>query len=59
MTNLLRFRAALLSFFILFISFAPQALAAFDLTKLQNQPGSSFVTVNEAFPFNFMQQIFW
>lgn len=56
MTNLLRFRAALLSFFILFISFAPQALAAFDLTKLQNQPGSSFVTVNEAFPFNFMQQ---
>lgn len=56
MTNLLRFRTALLSFFILFISFAPQALAAFDLTKLQNQQGSSFVTVNEAFPFNFMQQ---
>ncbi|GLR75640.1 protein-disulfide reductase DsbD [Aliivibrio sifiae] len=56
MTNLLRFRAALLSFFILFISFAPQALAAFDLTKLQNQQDSSFVTVNEAFPFNFMQQ---
>ena len=56
MTNLLRFRAALLSFFILFISFAPQALAAFDLTKLQNQQGSSFVTVNDAFPFNFMQQ---
>ena len=56
MTNLLRFRAALLSFFILFTSFAPQALAAFDLTKLQNQQGSSFVTVNEAFPFNFMQQ---
>ncbi|WP_375321332.1 protein-disulfide reductase DsbD [Aliivibrio logei] len=56
MTNLLRFRAALLSFFILFTSFAPQALAAFDLTKLQNQQDSSFVTVNEAFPFNFMQQ---
>ncbi|OCH23882.1 protein-disulfide reductase DsbD [Aliivibrio logei] len=56
MTNLLRFRAALLSFFILFTSFAPQAVAAFDLTKLQNQQDSSFVTVNEAFPFNFMQQ---
>lgn len=56
MTNLLRFRAALLSFFILFSSFAPQAVASFDLTKLQGEQTSSFVTVNEAFPFNFMQQ---
>ncbi|MDD9176856.1 protein-disulfide reductase DsbD [Aliivibrio finisterrensis] len=56
MTNLLRFRAALLSFFILFTSFAPQAVASFDLTKLQGKQTSSFVTVNEAFPFNFMQQ---
>ncbi|MDD9179709.1 MULTISPECIES: protein-disulfide reductase DsbD [Aliivibrio] len=56
MTNLLRFRAALLSFFILFTSFVPQAVASFDLTKLQGKQTSSFVTVNEAFPFNFMQQ---
>lgn len=56
MTNLLRFRAAFLSLFILLTSFAPQALAAFDLTKLQGNQPSSFVTVNEAFPFNFMQQ---
>lgn len=56
MTNLFRFRAALLSFFILLSAFAPQAVAAFDLTKLQGEQGSSFVTVNEAFPFNFMQQ---
>lgn len=56
MTNLLRFRAAFLSFFILLTSFAPQAVAAFDLTKLQGDQPSSFVTVNEAFPFNFMQQ---
>ncbi|RYU69877.1 protein-disulfide reductase DsbD [Aliivibrio finisterrensis] len=56
MTNLLRFRAALLSFFILFTSFIPQAVASFDLTKLQGEQTSSFVTVNEAFPFNFMQQ---
>ncbi|GGK27401.1 protein-disulfide reductase DsbD [Aliivibrio fischeri] len=56
MTNLLRFRAALLSFFILLTSFAPQAVASFDLTKLQGKQTSSFVTVNEAFPFNFMQQ---
>ncbi|MGR6841605.1 protein-disulfide reductase DsbD [Aliivibrio wodanis] len=56
MTNLLRFRTALLSLFILFTTFAPQALAAFDLTKLQNPQSSSFVTVDEAFPFNFMQQ---
>lgn len=56
MTHLPRFRAALLSFFILLTSFAPQAVAAFDLTKLQGNQTSSFVTVNEAFPFNFMQQ---
>ncbi len=37
-------------------SFAPQAVASFDLTKLQGKQTSSFVTVNEAFPFNFMQQ---
>ncbi|GEK15278.1 thiol:disulfide interchange protein DsbD [Aliivibrio fischeri] len=35
---------------------APSANAAFDLTKLQGNQDSSFVTVNEAFPFNFMQQ---
>ncbi|MDD9196630.1 protein-disulfide reductase DsbD [Aliivibrio sp. S3MY1] len=56
MTNLLRFRAALLSFFILFSSFASQAIASFDLTKFRGEQTSSFVTVNEAFPFNFMQQ---
>ncbi|MUK76345.1 protein-disulfide reductase DsbD [Aliivibrio fischeri] len=56
MTHLYRFRTALLSLFLLFTILAPSANAAFDLTKLQGNQDSSFVTVNEAFPFNFMQQ---
>ncbi|EHN69453.1 protein-disulfide reductase DsbD [Aliivibrio fischeri] len=56
MTHLYRFRTALLSLFLLFTILTPSANAAFDLTKLQGNQDSSFVTVNEAFPFNFMQQ---
>ncbi|OCH06464.1 protein-disulfide reductase DsbD [Aliivibrio fischeri] len=56
MTHLYRFRTALLSLFLLFTTLVPNANAAFDLTKLQGSQDSSFVTVNEAFPFNFMQQ---
>ncbi|OCH60449.1 protein-disulfide reductase DsbD [Aliivibrio fischeri] len=56
MTHLYRFRTALLSLFLLFTTLVPHANAAFDLTKLQGNQDSSFVTVNEAFPFNFMQQ---
>ncbi len=54
--NLFRSKAALLSFFILFTSFVNQSLASFDFTKLPTKQPSSFVTVNEAFSFNFMQQ---
>lgn len=56
MTHLYRFRTTLLSLFLLFTILTPSANAAFDLTKLQGNQDSSFVTVNEAFPFNFMQQ---